>query len=113
MAASDIRPPFAIFQPTLGVDAVVTVPGGSPVAAVVIWVAPVPQDMPLGEDFSREDPRRVLAIARADVPLVPTGTVIEAPESAGGETLTWRVDGIERVEYDHVRAMVLETEGAS
>jgi hypothetical protein len=106
---SDPRPPFALIAEAFGLPATVTrpAPDDTPIETTVVWVAPLPEEMPVGGTFRRQEPRRIASLPLAEVPTVPRGTVIEAAEAEGLETQTWRVDGIERVEFDHTRAIVL------
>ena len=71
-------------------------------------MAPVAESVPYGTDFQRREPRRVLAVKRADVVTLPRGTVITAPEKLGGADKTWRVDGLEReIDAYYWRAIVV------
>jgi hypothetical protein len=91
-----------------GVDVTVTrpAPDDTAIATRGIWLTTETVDVPAGE-FSRREPRRVMALRRANVPTVPRGTLIEAPEKSGDAVTVWRVDGIDRLEADHVRVIVL------
>lgn len=96
-------------QAAHGVDATVTrpAPDNAPIATKVIWVLePVGDGQPFGTDFRRGDPRRVLAIVKADVPTLPRGTVVLAPDVDGGTVHTWLVDGIDRALDDQWRAVM-------
>lgn len=57
--------------------------------------------------IGRREPQRIICISRADVPTVPRNTVIESAEVDGEDVQSWRVDGLEAEEYDHVRARVI------
>lgn len=91
-----------------GVAATVTrpAPDDDPIVTTAIWVTPTTNPLPAGLALQRHDQRRVLALKRADVPTVPTKTLIVAPPKAGDADQTWRVDGTDRVEPDHVRVTV-------
>lgn len=93
-----------------GVSATVTrpAPDSTPVSTTGLWLT-TPQDeaQPYGVDISRRDPRRVLVLPRADLSSVPRGTSISAPEVLGGAAKTWRVDGIDQVQGDHWRVLVV------
>ena len=93
-----------------GVDATVTVPDGVPVATVVFWLPPVTVEVPAGEQFRRVEARRVIVVSKADVPQLPRGTVIVAPEVDGGDDRTWVIDEVQRVYEDHYRATVIESQ---
>jgi hypothetical protein len=99
---------FDLAQYAHGVDAVVTRPSpdDTPIATRILWVTPVSDGEPGGE-FVRADPRRIAVVARDEVPSVPRGTRIVAPEKMGDATsLTWEVDGTERQEADQTRVFV-------
>lgn len=92
-----------------GVAIMVTLPDvdETPIETTGIWLTPVTDDVPTGLDFRRRDVRRVMALSKGDVDSVPRGTIIMAPESSGGPTLRWRVDGIERIEAEHLRVVLV------
>jgi hypothetical protein len=79
-----------------GVPATVTRPAPDDTAVVTrgIWFHPLNEPQPFGHDFNRRDPRKVLVLPRdSSLPNVPKGTTIVAPETQGGTSLTWRVEG--------------------
>jgi len=96
----------------LGVVATVTrpAPDDTPVVTTGIWyVAPLEEAQPFGVDFSRREPRRILAVPRRTFPQgLPRGTVILAPETTDGTVLTWTVDGVERIDPDFVRLVLVQ-----
>lgn len=111
MPGLDLRPSFADVQAAFGLEGIVTrpAPDEAPIDSIVVWMPPSPYDSPHGFEVQRREERRVLAVSRADVPTLPRGTHVAAAEELGGPTRTWRVDGFDRSEYDHWRAvMVLE-----
>lgn len=90
-----------------GVAITVTVPNGTPVATLGIWHQPLGEAQPVGTDFRRREPRRVLEIPRtATLEAVPRGSVITAPDRDGGATKTWTADGLERSD-DPLRCYVI------
>lgn len=100
---------LGINQAVHGVAATVTrpAPDNAPIATSVIWlVEPVGDPQPYGSDFRRGEPRRIAAIAKSDVPELPRGTLIVAPEIAGAANKTWLMDGIERSLADQWRVFV-------
>lgn len=103
----DLRPPFAAALDAFGVAATVTLPDGSPVATRVVWQPPITEEYPTGSDHRRATPRRRLALPVVDVPLVPRGTIILAPEVSGDPSSEWSVDETERVDNDHHRVVVV------
>jgi|SRR5689334_10060375 len=103
----DLRPALDPIFNLFGVSATVTVPGGSPVATVVVWsgsgagVFPAPP-----AELQVTELRRRLAVRRDHVPTMPTGTEIVAPELKGGTPQTFKVESIER-EDEQVFVVVL------
>lgn len=100
---------LSINQAVHGVSATITRPSpdDAPIAATVIWgVEPVTDGQPYGSDLRRVEPRRLMTVARGDVPTLPRGTEIIAPELAGQADKTWVVDGLERTLADQWRAFV-------
>lgn len=103
----DVRPTFECDQAAFGIDALVTVPGGTAVETVAVWLPPVTVDVPAGEQFRRVEARHVIALSAADVPQLPRGTVIQAALVEGADVQTWSVDEIGRLYDDHFRATVV------
>jgi hypothetical protein len=106
----DLRPPIAALFATFGVAATVTPKDEGPIATSVIWISPIQDLLPADSAFARREGMPVMALRRDEVPRVPRGTVVLAPEQAGGEIVAWMVDGMERVETDHYRVFVLREE---
>jgi hypothetical protein len=97
-------------QAAHGVNATVTrpAPDNAPIATKGIWrVAPLDERQPYGTDFHNRVPRRVFVLSRSDVPTLPRGTVVVAPEVMGGADKTWKVDGLEPTEGDYFLAVML------
>lgn len=90
-----------------GVPVTVQPPDSDEIETRGIWVTPISEDVPIGSEFSRREPQRVMALSRLAVPSVPKGTVIQAPEKSGDEIAVWRVDGLERKDADHHRVIVI------
>lgn len=111
--ALDLRPSLDEPMEAFGLPAVVSVPGEDAVETSVLWLPADPTDVPEGAIFGRQEPRKVLALRRDEVPSVPVGTVIEAAEILGGTTKTWTVEGPTVYEPDHVRVMVVQDATAS
>lgn len=107
--ALDLRPAFGLMVDAFGLPVVVTrpAPDDTPIETNGIWVAPVTDSVPFGTDFQRRDVRRVIAISRADVPALPHGSKLVAAEQLGDTPRTWKVDGVERLEPDHIRVVVV------
>jgi hypothetical protein len=92
-----------------GVAATVTrpFPDNTPIETTGIWQRPLDETQPIGTDFTRREPRRVLVLPRSVLSTLPRGTTIGAPELAGGPVLAWRVDGLDRAnEPDTWRAIL-------
>lgn len=98
---SDTWVPFATLQGAFGTPAIVMVAGRDPVAATIVWMSPVQGDEASGFDLQRHVVRRVMAVGLAEVPELPTGSFISAPEPEGTYARDWVVDGEERRDYDH------------
>lgn len=95
---------------THGVPATVTrpFPDETPIVTRGIWLTPITENAPGGTDFQRREPYRVMALSRAEIPTIPRGSLIDAPEKSGDATQTWRVDGYERQEADQHRVVVIQ-----
>jgi hypothetical protein len=104
---NDIRVPMSGALAAFGVPAVVTPPGEEAIETTAIWLSPVAEDVPSGQDLQRREMRRVLALDRAMVPTVSRGTIIVAAEKASDLTQTWRVDEVDLKDPDHVRVRVI------
>lgn len=87
-------PPVAPFLAALSVPATVIrpAPHNTPIPTQAIWLEDRNDPQPYGTDFHLRAPRRVLAIPRADVPELPAGSTIAAPEVSGGPVKTWSRD---------------------
>ncbi len=94
------------FFDAFAVAATVTPPNAAAIVTRGFWVSPLVENMPVGQDLNRRDPRRVFVLPRADVGSLPKGTVVEAVEYGGSVARIWTVDGIDSMEADHVRAIL-------
>lgn len=107
----DLRPPFTAAVDAFSVPAVVTPQFGfglgDPITTKVIWITPLPEDQPVGRDYTAREPRRVMALRRDEVPDVPRGTLIAAAETIGGVSRDWQIDGVESTDVDHFRVFVI------
>lgn len=92
-----------------GVDAVVTrpYPDTTPITTQAIWITAEMDAVPDGFEVSRREPRKILAFSRADVPTLPRGSFISAPEHQDADPQRWRVDGFDREEPEHWRVVVV------
>src|SRR5690349_19175419 len=104
---SDLRPPFVAALDAFGAAATVTIPDGDPVETRIMWLPPITEDYPTGSDQRRAVPRRRMAIPLADVPRIPRGTIVLAPEVPGADDIRWAVDETDRVDGDHHRVVVM------
>ena len=95
---------FALF----GVPITVTLPDSEPIATRGIWLTPETEEVPFGASYQRREPKRVMALKKSDVPTVPRGTQIVAPEKDGDEMKRWRVDSFELAEPEHHRVVLVE-----
>jgi hypothetical protein len=100
-----VPPLLAVF----GLPATVTrpAPDDTPIATTAIWVTEAMEESrPFGTDFQRREPRRLLALPRADLATLPRGTVIAVPEMSGAASKAWRVDGLDQVDPQFWRVIV-------
>lgn len=104
----DIRAPLDPIFAALGVEATVTVPGGDPVETTVIWLSPMTEEIPMGLDVHKVESVKVMELRKDQVPTAPNDTRIEAPEVAGGEIKTWRVDATVQEDRECRRVVVME-----
>lgn len=92
------------------VAAIVTPPGEASIETRGFWVGHTCEDVPGASDLQRREAKPVFVLRRSEVPVVPLQTVIEAADYGTGTVRTWLVDGFDRVEADHVRAIVIPLE---
>lgn len=98
--ADDLRPPLGPIFAVFGVPATVTRPASAPILTTGIWVPMAAVDSPDGADFGRRETQRVMAFRRDDVPTIPKGTIVLAPEVTGGPVLRFVVDGPEHADRE-------------
>jgi hypothetical protein len=105
----DARVDFEPLLEAFGVPATVTrpAPDDDPIETVGIWLQPLNLDEPAGSSFTRRATIRVFAIRKDDVPTMPLGTTVEAAERAGDTVRTWKVDGTDMEDPDHIRALLV------
>jgi hypothetical protein len=77
------------------------------VSTRVVWLSPTSAEVPAGAGFQRAELRRTMAVPLADVPALPRGTIVRAPESTGGTVKAWRVDSTDGVTATHTRVVVV------
>lgn len=108
---ADARVPLDLAFDAFGLPVTVTrpAPDTSPVATTGVWLAPLLDErLPAGSDLQRREPRRVMAIARTSVlTSMKRNTLVSAPEELGGPDVLWRVDSLDRVEFDHWRVVLV------
>ncbi len=73
------------------VPATVTPKGGAPVDCQIVWHSPIVEGLPSGLDLQRMTSMENMSIRLADVPVLPEGSVVLAPELLGGVPQSWRV----------------------
>lgn len=103
----DLRPDAAAAFDVLGVPATITPVNGTPVATAVIWISPLTAASPSGGPLTRRDPTKTAAVLISDVPALPRGSAIQAPELEGGPVLGWRVEEFESGDVDQYRVIVV------
>jgi len=75
-------------------------PDDAPILTRGIWLSPTDDQQPIGRDFYRREPRKVLRIPRSDVlGRLDKGTRISAPEFEGQAIKTWQVEGYLPVQF--------------
>jgi hypothetical protein len=119
--AADLRVPLGPILEAFGVPATVMrpAPDDTPIETTGIWISPLTAEMPSGLEFRTTELRMterryLLALPRADVPTIPRGTRIAAPEVLGQVDQWWRVDGVEQADSDHHRVLLVpDPDGSS
>lgn len=104
---------LSLNQGAHGVPVTVTrpAPHNTPVAATGIWVvAPEGAAAPFGVELKRRDPRRIMALSRAEVAEVERGSLVSAPDTPTGAAVSYRVDGLaDSLHADHWRVFLVRT----
>lgn len=106
----DARPPIGAFFDAFGVPATVTrpTPDDTPIETTGIWVPEQTELAPPGLGFGRNEPRKVLAFRRDQVPTLRLETRIVAPDPESGVVKTWLVDGYVHGDAEHHRVSVVD-----
>lgn len=107
--ASDLRPSIDLALEAFGLPATVIrpAPDNAPVETTAIWTVEEGTDLPAGNEMRRRDPRRILTVRRLDFAVPPPrASLIDAPEYLGGPMKRWRVERIDRSEFDAWRLVV-------
>jgi hypothetical protein len=90
-----------------GAAAIITRPGEEAITATGLWLPPLAEDLPVGREFQRRDPRRILAFRVSEVAALPRGTLIDIAEY-GGESRTWKVEGLaEHQSPEQIRVIIV------
>ena len=106
---TDIRPPLGLAMDAFSVPIVVTLPYENPVTKRGAWVPPTPEAF--GDEIQRVELRRIMAVMKSEVPALPTGTLIDAPEFKDSAIKTWKVDAHALGSDDeHHRVLLLEVD---
>ncbi len=93
---------------TLGIPVTVTPLGGSSITTQGIWSPSIFDEPPVGKDYNRREPRRVMALRIDEVPDIPRGSLIVASEFDGEDAKNWKVDGVEKTDRDHIRVILVD-----
>ena len=80
--------------------------------ATGVWVPEFTQDAPQAGGNARREPRRILALRRDQVSMVPQRTRIVAPDIGGGAVKGWRVDTVDHTDADHHRVVLVRDDDA-
>lgn len=95
-----------------GVPAKVTRPDLQPITTRVLWVPDNTGFSGWGAndetnlEITRAVGRRVMALRISEVPSVPVGTIVVAPEAQGKDDITWRVSEIRHLDSELSRVLV-------
>lgn len=92
------------------VPAVVTLEFQNPVTTRGIWITPEADADPAGSDLQRRELKRVMAFTRTDIPVIPIGTKVVAPEFEGQPSKTWNVDALDLADDEHKRVVLVEVD---
>ena len=106
----DLRPPLTLAMDAFSVPAVVTLKFQNPVSTRGIWGTSEADEFEVGGEYQRRAPKRIMAISKTDVPTVPRGTKIVAPEREGGTTKNWEVEEVDRADPDYHRVILIEVD---
>lgn len=103
----DARPGITEAVDAFGVPATVTPPGGDPVETRLIWLVSTIEH-PGGADLRRAEVRHLAAIPLTGLSDgIPRGTAVSAPEHAGGDVESWKVDTFLRLDVDFYRVVLV------
>jgi hypothetical protein len=93
-----------------GLEGTVTrpAPDDAPINATVVWLPVAMGDVPSGMTSSRREKVCMLSVSREEVPSLPRGSIVEAPEVRDGDVKTWKVDATDLSDAEHIRALVIE-----
>lgn len=90
----------------------VTPVDGVPVNTKGIWLRTPDEQLPVGRDFQRRDPRRLMALPlTGTLGDVPRGSLIAAALPNSTTVRTWRVDSIDAKDADEIRVLVSPAPG--
>lgn len=89
-----------------GVPATVTIPGGDPVMTRLLWTRSS-IGAPAELEIQQIEARRVAVLPKIDVPAVPRGTLISAPETQGGTNRLWRVDAPDQIHEPELHRFIV------
>lgn len=104
----DARPGIDSFMGAFGLSVTIARPYESPFSATGIWISSLLEEMPASHDFTRRDPRRVMAFSLEEISNnIPRGTIITAAEQEGEALQKWQVDAIDSRESDHIRVVLI------
>ncbi len=92
-----------------GVAVVLTTPAPARVTTttVGVWDDPLIEDLPVGRDLSRREPKRIMTLRRDEVSDVPRGSKVVAAETLDGEARNWQSDGYESTDPYHFRVILI------
>jgi hypothetical protein len=103
----DIRVPMVPIERAFGLSISVKFPGLVAIPSRGVWMRSLSEEPAVGREYTRRDPRRVMALLSDELPEIQLGTLIVAPEIEGETAKNWKVDGVEKTEPDEVRVVLV------
>ncbi len=71
------------------------------------WNGNLIEEHAASASLQRREPRRVASVQRSEVPEIPRGTIVVAPEEPDAADQTWRVDAVVDVQATYISVVVI------